>query len=79
MEIVLLIIGLATGFFIGFLFMRLKTPSQEVVEHNTDELDEKIHQLQDELQQERNQLKFKIADLATSQAQLEAANEKCLC
>lgn len=78
MEIALLIIGLIAGFFIGFLFMRLKSPTPETVEINTEEFDDKIENLESQLDQEREQLKTKISDLATSQAQLEAAREKLL-
>ena len=56
--------------------MRLKTPAPKILEHNTDELDERINKLQSDLDAERDQVKAKIVDLATSEAQLEAAKEK---
>ena len=56
--------------------MRLKAPAPKTLEHNTDELDERINKLESDLNAERDQVKAKIVDLATSEAQLEAAKEK---
>lgn len=76
MEIIFLIIGLSAGFFIGFLFMKVKYPAQPTEENSAKEFQVKVESLENELNNERNQLKEKISHLATSQAQLEAARER---
>lgn len=76
MEIVFLITGLAVGFVIGFLVMKLRKPTQVTDNQEIEDFKSKLLSLESDLDNEREQLKSKIGELATSQAQLEAAREK---